>query len=179
MAESYLFRTSISGFKKEDVVHYIEYLNTKHRSAVNQLQSEKKLLADELEACKSQAITQDAYNQLAQQLEEAQALIADLQQKLEVKVAQQARTLAEDELAAYRRAEQAERDAKDRAQQMYRQATAVLADATVQLDSTGNQLDALIRQFCANSDALQAAVTAGKTMLQDASAAIAAIHPEE
>ena len=95
-----------------------------------------------------------------------------------MKAEEQARTLAEEELAAYRRAQQTELDAKARTQQMYRQTAAILADATVQLDSTGQQLDTAAQQVLAQLTALQDAVNAGKTMLQDASAGIAAICPE-
>ena len=31
------FRTAINGFRREDVVRYLEYLNAKHMTEVNQL----------------------------------------------------------------------------------------------------------------------------------------------
>lgn len=178
MAENYVFRNAISGFKKEDVVRYIEYLNGKHHSAVNQLMSEKQMLSDALAACQAQMVTQEVYQQVIAQRDAALAQVADLEQKLAMKAEEQARTLAEEELAAYRRAQQTELDAKARTQQMYRQTAAILADATVQLDSTGQQLDTVAQQVLAQLTALQDAVNAGKTMLQDASAGIAAICPE-
>ena len=178
MAESYVFRTSISGFKKEDVVRYIEYLNAKHHSAINQLLSEKQNLSEALAACQAQMVSQENYQQVIAQRDAALAQIADLEQKLALKAEQQARTLAEEELAAYRRAQQAELDAKNRAQQMYQQTVAVLADATAQLDSTGVHLDTIAQPILAQLAALQEAVNAGKVMLQDAAANIAAICPE-
>lgn len=178
MAENYVFRNSISGFKKEDVVRYIEYLNGKHHSAVNQLLSEKQMLSDALAACQAQMVTQEVYQQAIAQRDAALAQVSELEQKLTLKAEQQARTLAEEELAAYRRAQQTELDAKNRTQQMYRQTAAILADATVQLDSTSDQLDAAVQQIIAQLAALQETVNAGKTMLQDASASIGAICPE-
>lgn len=178
MAENYVFRNAISGFKKEDVVRYIEYLNGKHHSAINQLLSEKQMLSDALAACQAQMVTQETYQQAIAQRDAALARVAELEQKLAMKAEEQARTLAEEELAAYRRAQQTELDAKNRTQQMYRQTAAILADATVQLDSTGQQLDAVAQQVLAQLTALQDAVNAGKTMLRDASAGIAAICPE-
>ena len=179
MAESYIFRSSISGFKKEDVVRYIEYLNAKHHSSVNQLLTEKQQLSDALAACQAQMVTQEIYEQAVAQRDAALAQVAELEQKLTMSAEQQARTLAEQELSAYRRAQQAEQEAKVRAQQMYQQAAAVLADATVQLDTTGSQLDAVSQQIVAQLAALQAAVDAGKAMLQEASSTISAIAPEE
>lgn len=179
MSESYVFRNAISGFKKEDVVRYIEYLNAKHHSAINQLQTEKQQLSNALAACQAQTVTQEVYEQAIAQRDAALAQVAELEQKLELKAEQQARTLAGEELAAYRRAQQTELDAKNRAHQMYRQAAAVLADATAELDSTGTQLDSVAQQIISQLNALQTAVDAGKAMLRDASASIAAITPEE
>ena len=36
MAASQNFRSAFNGFNREDVVHYLEYLNTKHTNQVNQ-----------------------------------------------------------------------------------------------------------------------------------------------
>ena len=49
MASAHNFRSAFNGFHREDVVHYIEYLNSKHANQVNQLESEKQTLAEELE----------------------------------------------------------------------------------------------------------------------------------
>ena len=179
MAENYVFRNAISGFKKEDVIRYIEYLNARHHSSVNQLLSEKQQLSDALAACQAQMVPQEVYEQAIAQRDAALAEVAELEQKLALKAEQQARTLAEEELAAYRRAQQTELDAKNRAQQMYRQTAAVLAEATTQLDGTGSQLDSIAQQLYGQLAALQSAVDAGKAMLQDASGTIAAICPDE
>ena len=40
MAASQNFRSAFNGFNREDVVHYLEYLNTKHTNQVNQLTAE-------------------------------------------------------------------------------------------------------------------------------------------
>ena len=37
MASAQNFRSAFNGFNREDVVHYIEYLNAKHTGALNQL----------------------------------------------------------------------------------------------------------------------------------------------
>lgn len=40
MAATYNFRSSFNGFNREDVVHYIEYTNSKHIILVNQLKAD-------------------------------------------------------------------------------------------------------------------------------------------
>lgn len=44
MAEQQTFRTAFNGFNREDVVRYIDYLNTKHASEITQLNSELEFL---------------------------------------------------------------------------------------------------------------------------------------
>ena len=40
MAAFQNFRSAVGGFNREDVVHYIEFLNSKHNAAVNQLRAD-------------------------------------------------------------------------------------------------------------------------------------------
>ena len=40
MSASYNFRTAFNGFNREDVVHYIEYINSKHTTQLNQLRTD-------------------------------------------------------------------------------------------------------------------------------------------
>lgn len=170
MAENHSFRSAFRGFNREDVVHYIEYLNQKNSSIVNQLKSENQALKDELEALKN-AQTPDA---------EKDALIAQLQAQLalatgdEVSVDQ----LPTAELEAYRRAERMERAAKERAEQIYNQATATLAEAATQVDEAAKLFDSVTEQISSQIEQLHAAVDSGKAALQDAAATMYAIHPE-
>lgn len=48
MAQQKTFRTAFNGFNREDVVHYIEYINAKHLSEINQLTSEAEALRNQL-----------------------------------------------------------------------------------------------------------------------------------
>ncbi len=43
------FRSAFNGFNREDVAHYIEYLNAKHTAEINQLQSDLDLLQAKLD----------------------------------------------------------------------------------------------------------------------------------
>lgn len=49
MAANQNFRTAFSGFNREDVVHYIEYLNSRHASEISELKSEMEYLQGKAE----------------------------------------------------------------------------------------------------------------------------------
>ena len=66
MAEQQNFRSAFNGFNREDVVRYISYMNNKHNDQVNQLNSEKQALLDELNATKNLVPTQDLKELVAQ-----------------------------------------------------------------------------------------------------------------
>lgn len=215
MAVSLNFRTAIGGFHKEDVVRYIEYVNTKHTGQVNQLQGEmeelrgkiaelsaKPDLTGEVAALKAQLeqaelrFTQKEQEkeQLAIAHDEAVALLqqqiaeltaqrdAALAQIEEVKAQQAdaaARELAAMELEAYRRAEQAERSAKLRAEQIYQQATGTLAQATTQVDSAAMQYKQIAEAVGTQLVQLQQALDGSKNALLDAATTMYSIRPEE
>lgn len=171
MAESHKFRKSFRGFNREDVVRYIEFLNKKNTGIINQLKSENQGLKDELEALR--AIGADA---------KKDALIAELQAQLAELTAAQEQAIpatpSEEELEAYRRAERAERAAKERAQQLYQQATATLADATTLVDQAAQQFGAVAESVSEQIAQLQAAVDNSKAALQDAATTMYAIRPQ-
>lgn len=172
MAESHKFRREFRGFNREDVVRYIEFLNKKNTVLVNQLKAENQGLKDELAALRNSGV--DA---------EKDVMIADLQAKLDALTAakeqQASYTPTEEELEAYRRAERAERAAKERAQQLYQQATATLSEATTLVDTAAQQFGVIAGQVSEQITQLQAAVDSSKAALQDAAATMYAIRPEE
>ena len=77
-----------------------------------------------------------------------------------------------DELEVYRRAERTEREARERAAQIYAQTNTVLADATRKVDSATGEMAAQLQNCIAAADA-------AKALLQDAAQAMNAIRPEE
>lgn len=206
MAIQQSFRSALNGFNRDDVVRYIEYLNTKHVAEINQLTSEleylrgkqntapevpaedavdpvieqqagrirelfdeKKALTEELEALREEKAA------LEQQLSDAQA------GKLEITALQQQDSTpsrVEEELEAYRRAERTERLARDRAEQMYRQANGVIADATAKVDEAAGQIGELTDRVMNQLAELQNAVTNSKQALRDAAATMYTIRPE-
>ena len=155
MAETHRFRSAFRGFNREDVVHYIEYINSKHTAQVNQLNSEIAFLR--------------------QQLEQAQAAVpAEVPTE-----APAVQTCTEAELEAYRRAERTERIAKERSEQIYRQATATLADATTRVDDAAGTLTAMADSVKEQLELLQSAIDSSKTSLKEAADIMSTIRPQE
>ena len=177
MASAQNFRSALNGFNREDVVHYIEYLNTKHTGAINQLKSENQTLTDELQALRSQPAVDpavvDECAALRTQNEELLAEIAALKQ------AQNVTPLAEEELEAYRRAEKAERSARERAKQIYCQATGALADATTQVDEAAEHFKILSQRITMQLSDLQTTVDRSKNALLGAAATMYTICPTD
>ena len=171
MEPTHRFRSALSGFNRQDVVQYIEYLNAKHTAQLNQLNSEIEFLRQQLDR---QAPQQDT-----SAIEELEARCAQLEQERDAALEGQSKTPTEAELEAYRRAERTERIAKERSEQIYRQATATLADATARVDETAVQIAAVADSVKAQLDQLQNAVDSSKASLADAAAVMAAIRPED
>ena len=155
------FRTALAGFHREDVVRYIEYMNNQHNSQIQQLNTQLQTAQEALE--KANAVPQGE-EELRAQLEAALARCAELEAQLEQN--------GNSELETYRRAEKAERLARERAAQIYAQANAVLADATVKAESAADGMRTVIEQAAAQLEQ-------SKQDLQDAVAAMYAIRPEE
>ena len=200
MAASYNFRTGFNGFNREDVVHYIEFINTKHTTQINQLktdlaaaQQENAALRakpaqdprvlEQLEALNDKCAQKELrIEELRKALEEATAQRDAAQQELaaaKAQLANQPQYRNNDELEAYRRAERVERQAKERSDAMYQRANSVLADATAKVDDTASQVAVIADQVTAQLQALQSAVSGSKAALKDAATTLYAIRPEE
>ena len=171
------FRSAFNGFNREDVVHFIEYLNARHAAEVNQLQAELDLLRSRA----ATAPVEDHSEELAAALAENEALknqIVTLQARLaEAEAAPAAPSSTAMELEAYRRAERTERVARERAEQVYHQVNGVLADASVKVDEAYGRIDGLTQQVTAQLQQLQEAVTSSRQALSDAAATLYTIRP--
>lgn len=167
MAGMQNFRSALGGFNRQDVVRYIEYMNTQHNSQIEQLNTQLQTAQEALERAKDASQIQA---ELQAQLDAALARCEELESML----AQDGKApiLSGDELEAYRRAERAERLARDRAAQIYAQATAALADATVKVEAVSDGVNSIAAQMAAQLDQ-------SKKDLQEAVAAMYAIRPEE
>ena len=179
------FRSAFNGFNREDVVHYLEYLNSKHTAEVNQLTSEADYLRTKLE---SRSDTPDQAEAIAALTEERDALleqVAQLTQRcaaLEAHLSAPAEAApavsAAEELEAYRRAERTERMARERAELVYHQINGVLAEVTAKVDGTAAEIGAMTDQVMAQLGQLQIAVSSSKQALKDAAATMYAIRPD-
>ena len=151
MAELQNFRSAFHGFNREDVVHYIEYINNQHNTQVNQLNTQLQALQADLENLNCAAAREEACKAaLAASEEKCAALEAELEAlraQLDKMQRAEAALSREAELAAYRRAERAERAARDRVSQMYDQANGALADATAKVDGASAQISDLADQI--------------------------------
>ena len=87
--------------------------------------------------------------------------------------------LMEKELETYRRAERMERLARERAEQVYHQANAALADATVKVDAAALQISQMSDAVLTQLNGLQSAVNNSKQALTDAAATMYAIRPTQ
>lgn len=163
MAAVHNFRSSLGGFNRQDVVQYIEYINNKHNAEIAQLNNQLQAAQEALAQASDNA-------ELVAKLEAAEARCAELEDALAS--GGQLVTAPDDELEVYRRAERAERLARERAAQIYAQANATLADTTVKVEAISDDMAALFEQFSAR-------MQAGKNQLQDAVATLYAIRPEE
>ena len=168
MAPTQRFRSAFHGFNREDVVHYIEFLNNQHNSKVEQL-------LNQLQVAQAQNNTKDLQAQLDAALEKCKVLEAQL-----AAVSESGTIISSDtELEAYRRAERTERLAKERANYIFTQANAVLSEAALKAESAANQIGIIADQAAEQLKKCQESVTASKESFQEAVQALYAICPEE
>lgn len=187
MAASYSFRKALNGFHREDVVHHLEYINAKHNNQLNLLKAEldgkekevQRLQA--LEGVQEQLSELQAYcDKLEQEKQGYEDRIAQLQSDLEQEQARQIAIVSrtEEELEAYRRAERLERQAQQRADQLFAQANSILATAGQGVNNSAQRIDEIARQFLQQLEALKQEVNTGKDVLNDAANALGALRTE-
>lgn len=184
MAEQ-TFRSALNGFNREDVVRYLEYLNQQHTAEINRLRSEIEFLrsnaAQEPKAAEtgcSDLVEQQAarIRELFDQCKAQEETIAGLTARLETTESGN-KPAAGAELEAYRRAERAERIARERADQIYQHVNGVLADATAKVDEAAALIGSMAGHLSGQLAQFQNAVTESKQVLKDAAATMYAIHP--
>lgn len=179
MTTSQKFRSAFNGFNREDVVNYIEFTSARHQAEVTQLKEQLEFYRKEVAA--AQTVAQAAESE---RLAELEAKCAALEQENEALRQQAAaasaqQSSAEEELAAYRRAERAERLAKNRVSQMYNQANAAIADTAANLDAAAENLGFVAQEAMEKIQALQFAVSGSKQVITEAAQALGSIRPGE
>lgn len=181
MASPYNFRSAFNGFNREDVVHYIEYVNSNHNNQINQLKSDLAALRQENTALRTAPAEKSKVDELEAQLEALRRELAEVTAQRDATLAAQtqAKRSTDEELEAYRRAERMERQAKERADAMYQKATGILADATAKVDNATVQISGIAEQVATQLGILQNAVSGSKQVLTEATATLYALRPEE
>ena len=200
MAAPQNFRSAFNGFNREDVVHYLEYINSKYTHQINQLTSENQ----ELRAAAERPVVEDQTElvaslqaqlaELTAQLEAEKNRCAELTGKLEAmeircqELEAQSETttpaetisvLASEELEAYRRAERIEREARERSELVYFQANGVLTEASAKVDAISTDITDMADQVMSQLTQLQVAVSSSKQALQDAASIMGTIRPNK
>ena len=161
---SYNFRSALGGFNRQDVVNYIEFSNSKHQTAMNQLRTDLANAQEEVEKLRRAPDLQAKCDQQEATIAALQAQIQELTAQLE----QQTARRNDEELEIYRRAERMERQAKERSELIYQTANGVLADATAKVDDATAQISGIADQVASQLEALRTAVTGSKQALKDA-----------
>lgn len=175
------FRSAFNGFNRSDVVQYLEYINNKHTAQVNQLMSETEFLRQKLISAPAEdqsELVADLQEQLAAALADKAALEQRCQE-LEQALSNQPAAVTcgpDQELEAYRRAERAEREAKERADVIYRQTNLVVAEATAKVDDAASRLDSASRQVLGQIAQLQSALECSRQAMQDVSATMSRLR---
>ena len=179
MALTMNFRSAFSGFNREDVVRYLEHINLKHQNEVNQLVCELEELRDQAREDQSQLVAalQEENASLKLALEEAQAKLQSLEIKPEANANEPIMTDLIPELETYRRAERIEREARERSELIYFQASSVMKEAGARLDGAVAELNEVTDQVLSQLTQLQVAASNGKIALQDAAAVLNTIRP--
>ncbi len=178
------FRSAFNGFNRQDVVHYLEYINTKHQTQVNELTAEADDLRRQLEDLQAKTTqVAELEAQLAAMTEERDALHTQLEQMQAAEVVQEPRpemdggSQVADELDSYRRAQQVERSARERAELVYHQANGVLNEAIAKVDTATAEITAKTDEAMSQLTQLQMAVSTSKQALQDAASLMNTIRP--
>lgn len=190
------FRSAFYGFHREDVVHYLEYLNSKHTSQVNQLTQELAELRSRCEELEAQAAQFDALSdQLQQQQQEKEELLAQLEEKTQenAQLIAQLEAIPEpkaqepekpktldsqsQEMVNYVMSERTLKAAQEQAKLTYYQVGGVLKDATSRMDNISARLTEAADLAMKQLTQLQMTVGESKNAIQDAASLMGAIRP--
>lgn len=195
------FRAAFHGFRREDVVQFLEMVTARHAAEVNQLKDDRVRLQQELDAlrqrCQQPDMTLQTENdrlreevnalqeQVAQLRAENTQVLSDLEQATAAPVQEPVPAVKmdwrEEELAAYRRAEAMERQAKVRVSQLYDQLNGLVADLGMRLEENQGQMSTAAESLGAALEELQAALDRSQDLLKNGAGSLRVlqVRPEE
>ena len=177
MSDFSKFRTSINGFNRTDVVNYVESMALTYQKELRQLRDENAKLSAENSSLSAEKDALTVQNESLSielaSMREQQNNVSNTSAEPESDAEVVAPTLEEEsacgeqqELAAYRRAEQAERNAAARAKRLRQQLDALCDSARSRYQDTGEDIAALSADLSVNIDRLQEAI-AGLQLIFD------------
>lgn len=185
MAEFTKFRTSVGGFNRTDVVNYIEQTSREAKQRTDALEAENKKLAEQLAALQQDAdrlreeneSLQEQVVSLAQEASDYAALLEQATEKADSQeeppceepaaAVPSADALPEKELAAYRRAEAAERNAVLRANRIHKQLSELCEDSRRRYLDSGEEISALGADLLTSLDRLKEAFEEVRVIFDD------------
>lgn len=168
------FRTAVRGFHRADVVNFIEETTLAHEKKLRKLKEEKA----ELQAQLSAALAEK--EQLAMQLEMLQSRTVQesaYDDQVVSDCAAEPFDLDAMELAAYRRAEAAERSAQQRANQLLRQVDTLVEDTGARFSCSADEIAALGSDVQSGLERLQEAFAELNLLLESTAQSLAEITP--
>ena len=182
------FRTAMRGFNRTDVVQFIQQLSAQHEKELRALRDEIERLTGALETAQTDleaAVAEKSVleERLLAQREQDSASVEQPGSNLDAPIAA-AEPLAtpavagldELELAAYRRAEMAERLARERAAAADEQVKAMLAQTQEKLTLATGDFGTVFDAFQADFDRLRQVITAAQTVLADSGDGVKAVE---
>ena len=164
------FRTAFHGFNREDVVRFLETATARHTAEVNQLRDEIARLEGDLSLLRMRS--GDGASQ-----EELEALETQLTEPAATPIRDET-NWKDEELAAYRRAETVERQARNRAAQMYHRVNGLIADLAARMDGSKAEMTAAAEALGQALDQLQLALDGGQSILTEGTATLRALELE-
>lgn len=182
------FRTAMRGFNRTDVVQFIQRLTAEHEKELRALREENERLTNALDAAQTdlqaavdeKAVLEDQLLALREQPEEAEAAAPDV---LDAPIAPAeavstpaGANLTELELAAYRRAEMAERLARERAAAADEQMKALFAQSREKLTLATGDFATMLEAFQTNFDQLRQVIQSAQGVLTESGDGLTAVE---
>lgn len=193
------FRLAFHGFNRDDVVSFLEGTMSRHSQEVNELKEKIQRLEAQLSVAQAAVkvdIEKEQENQTLKDengklKESLEALKAENKQLKETTESLEAQLTAPEhegpqeadweteELAAYRRAESVERQAKTRATQLYNRINGVVADLAARMDGSHQNMTEAADAMGKALDSLQAALDLAQATLHDGAGSLRSLRLEE
>lgn len=183
------FRTAMRGFNRTDVVQFIQRLTAEHEKELRALREENERLTNALDAAQTdlqaavdeKAVLEDQLLALRELPEEAETAAAPDALDAPIAPAEALSTptganLTELELAAYRRAEMAERLARERAAAADEQMKALFAQSREKLTLATGDFATMLAAFQADFDQLRQVIQSAQGVLNESGDGLTAVE---